>query len=130
MNIEQTIASAPQPSAEPAICKMCTIRLEKLCYQRAWWFRIFRETLATGVRIFALIYLIQPKGYEARSRMCHSCVRFKKQGVQARSGLFRWLDGYVNPFFNRMRDSLLTADELQQMRELAQRAADRDFREP
>lgn len=108
---------------------MCTIRLEKLCYQRAWWFRMFRETLASGVRLFAFVYRVQPKGYEARSAMCHKCMRFRKKEVLARSGLFRWLDGYVNPFFNRVRDSLLTPEELEKMRDVARRAADRDFQE-
>lgn len=110
-------------------CKMCTIRLEKLCYQRAWWFRLFRETLATGVRLFAILYQVTSKGYEARSPMCHKCLRFQKLEVKARSGLFRWLDGYVNPIFNRVRDSLLTQAELEQMRELARRAADRSYQE-
>ena len=39
---------------------MCTIRLEQLCYQRAWWFRSFREVLATGIRVFAFAYRVRP----------------------------------------------------------------------
>ena len=46
-------ASVPYPEAVSA-CKICTIRLEELCYARAWWFRAFREVLATGIRLFAI----------------------------------------------------------------------------
>jgi hypothetical protein len=41
--------------------------------------------------------------------------------------LFNWLDSYLNPMFNRVRDSLLTVEELDNARTLARRAADRDF---
>jgi hypothetical protein len=41
--------------------------------------------------------------------------------------LFNWLDSYLNPMFNRVRDSLLTPKELDDARALARRAADRDF---
>ncbi len=108
-------------------CKLCTIRLEKLCYRRAWWFRPFREVLATGIRAFALVHRVNPKDYEARSPMCHGCIRFRKNVLKERSRLFRWLDGYLNPLFNRVRDALLTPDELQRARELARAAEDRDF---
>jgi hypothetical protein len=123
------MAEKPQqpqtPAQEP--CKMCTIRLERLCYQRAWWFRLFRETMATGIRVFALFYRINPTDHPARSPACHGCIRFRKNALKERSGLFRWLDGYLNPLFNRVRDSLLTADELQEARDHAKRAADPDF---
>jgi uncharacterized protein (DUF1786 family) len=124
-----TSATFPQAAAPVDECKMCTIRLETLCYQRAWWFRAFRETLASGVRLFAFLYRVQPQGHKTRSAMCDRCFRFQKNEIKARSGLFRWLDGYVNPLFNRVRDSLLTPEEMARMRELARRAADRNFRE-
>jgi hypothetical protein len=131
MNVQSVPISTPAPAsaASESDCKMCTIQLERLCYQRAWWFRAFRETLATGVRVFAFALMIQPQGYKARSAMCHKCLRFQKNELKVRSGLFRWLDGYVNPLFNRVRDSLLTPVEMEKMRELARRAADRDFQE-
>jgi hypothetical protein len=109
-------------------CKMCTIRLERLCYQRRWWFRIFRETLATGIRVFALVYRIRPDDYKTRSPACHDCIRFRKNALKDRSAVFRWLDGYLNPLFNRVRDSLLTPQELQAARDYALKAADQDFR--
>jgi len=116
-----------QRSEAPASCKICTIQLESLCYKRAWWFRAFREALATGIRLFAIVYLIRPKDDLPRSPMCYKCLRFRKNALKARSPLFNWLDSYLNPLFNRARDSLLTSDELETARRLARRAEDRAF---
>lgn len=120
------MTSSPTPvvsGSDSAVCKLCTIRLERLCYQRAWWFRAFREVLATGIRAFALVYRIDPHDYEGRSKACHKCIRFRKNVLKERSRLFRWLDGYLNPLFNRVRDSLLTPEELDQARAFARQAA-------
>ncbi|MBL8666070.1 MAG: hypothetical protein JNM48_01265 [Rhodospirillales bacterium] len=116
--------------AEYASCKVCVIRLEDLCYQRAWWFRPFREVFAAGIRVFSLAYRVRPEAYAARSPMCYKCMRFRKNAIKLRSPLFNYFDGYLNPVFNRVRDSLLTAEELAWARTLAQRAADRSFVEP
>ena len=122
----------PVPASEAnavSACKICTIRLEELCYQRAWWFRAFRETLATGIRFFAIALMIRTDGGKARSKKCHGCLRFRKNSLKQRSPLFNWLDGYLNPLFNRARDSLLTPQELEQARALARSRADPDFAE-
>lgn len=121
-------AVKPQATSNAcASCKICTIHLESLCYKRARWFRAFRELLATGIRLFAVAYWIRPRDYLARSPMCYKCLRFRKNALKAHSPLFNWLDGYLNPMFNRVRDSLLTTDELEHARALAQRASDPDF---
>jgi len=116
-----------EPVAAHSPCRMCTIRLEQLCYQRAWWFRALREILATGIRLFALAYRIPADRHLARSPMCFKCLRFRKNALKERSWLFSRLDGYLNPLFNRIRDSLLSPDELDTARALAQRAADPEF---
>jgi len=59
--------------------------------------------------------------------MCFKCIRFRKNALKERSALFNWLDSYLNPMFNRVRDSLLTIEEFDNARALARRAADRDF---
>lgn len=123
---KQSVPST-MPGLEYASCKVCVIRLEHLCYRRAWWFRPFREVLATGIRLFALVYRVPREAYAARSTMCHKCLRFRKNAVKKHSPLFNYFDGYLNPLFNRVRDSLLTPDELAWARALAQQAAERDF---
>jgi hypothetical protein len=118
---------APLPPASPAAkapCGLCTIRLERLCYRRAWWFRPFRTILATGVELFALVLRVRPTEGLDRSAACRRCIRFRKNAVKLRSRLFAWLDQYVNPLFNRVRDSLLTPEELASAR-LVARAAER-----
>ena len=104
--------SVPYSDAISA-CKICTIRLEELCYQRAWWFRAFREVLATGIRLFAVVLWVRTREAKPRSRACGRCLRFRKNALKLRSPFFNWLDGYLNPLFNRVRDSLLTPEELE-----------------
>ena len=124
---EATTGTASSPATGEGPCKICTIRLEQLCYQRAWWFRLFREVLASGIRLFAIAYGIRADRHPVRSAMCYRCLRFRKNTLKEHSALFNWLDGYLNPFFNRVRDSLLTEDEKNYARQLAQRAADPRF---
>ncbi len=127
--MENQIAHVPvsQADAGAVACKICTIHLEQLCYRRAWWFRVFREVLASGIRIFALIYGIRSDRHPVRSPMCYRCLRFRKNALKERSALFNWLDGYLNPVFNFLRDSLLTAEEKALARRLAEHAADPSF---
>lgn len=122
-----TLRTTDSAATLVAGCRICTIRLEQLCYQRAWWFRPFREMLATGIRLFALVYRVPADAYAARSPLCHRCIRFHKNAIKQRSRLFNWADGYLNPMFNRVRDSLLTAEELDRARAFAQRAGDPEF---
>jgi hypothetical protein len=117
----QTPSSTSLPQTN-LVCKLCTIRLEALCYQRAWWFRLFREILATGVRLFAFFWRIRPQRYVTRSAGCHECLRFQKNALKEQSALFRRLDAHVNPFFNRVRDGLLTKAEKEEARRHAAEA--------
>ena len=88
---------------------------------------MFREVLATGIRCYAFIYGIRADQYTMRSPMCKKCLRFRKNILKEKSNVFNWLDGYLNPVFNRARDSLLTEEEKEFARNLAQRAADPSF---
>ena len=117
-------------SRTDASCKLCTIQLEELCYARAWWFRVIREGFATGVRIFSIALQVNPDVYKSRSPMCKSCIRFRKNVLKCRSTLFNKLDSILNPIFNRIRDSLLTPEELERARLLARRAAEKQFVRP
>jgi hypothetical protein len=123
-DITPTTTTVP---AELATCRMCTITLLKLGYRRAWWFRPFREVFATGIRAFALVHPVPAEAYAARSPLCRGCLRFRKNAVRQGSPLFRWLDARLNPVFNRVRDSLVTPQEIENAREFARRASDPDF---
>jgi len=119
MNTEVTPPTAP-------VCRVCTLHLERLCDRRSWWFRPFREGLGAGIRLFALAYRIPPESGTPRSPYCHQCLRFRKNALKLRSPLFVRLDNRLNPVFNRIRDSLLTPEELATARELALRREDPD----
>jgi hypothetical protein len=100
-----------------------SIRLRTRAYIHA---RNTRQDLSRSVLLHKF-YLIRPTDCLARSPMCFKCIRFRKNALKERSALFNWLDSYLNPMFNRVRDSLLTIEELDNARALARRAADRDF---
>jgi hypothetical protein len=113
--------------SEIATCRICAIKLQELCYPRAWWFRPFREVLAAGIRLFALFHPVPPEASEARSPLCRGCLRFRKNAVRQGSPVFRRLDAVLNPLFNRVRASLLTPQEIEHAREFARRAGDPEF---
>lgn len=114
--------------SEIATCRICAMRLFQLCDKRAWWFRPFRAACAAGIELFALFHPVPAEAYAARSPLCQGCRRFRKNAVRQGSPLFRWLDARLNPLFNRVRDTLLTAQELEHARELARRTSDPEFR--
>jgi len=62
--------------------------------------------------------------------MCHKCIRFKKNVLQRVSPFFNKMDGYLNPIFNHVRDSLLTPAEKDRARLLASFAAEKQFIRP
>jgi hypothetical protein len=131
--MKSTDVSVATPSVavpSTASCKLCTINLERLCYQRAWWFRVFRNTLAAGVYGWSWWHSVDPKLYQARSRACHGCLRFRKNVLREESPFFRWVDGYLNPLFNRVRDGLLSEEELAEARRYAAQAAQGDTDKP
>jgi iron complex outermembrane receptor protein len=72
--------------------------------------------------VWSLLHPVDPALYLCRSKECHACIRFRKNVLKEESRLFRWLDGYVNPLFNRARDSLLTPQEMDAAREHAKKA--------
>jgi hypothetical protein len=96
-----------------AICNICTIRLVEMAYQRAPWFRMVREPLKMGMRLMAFAHRIDPDEYEVRTPSCYGCMRFYKVALKEKSGLFRRLNGLVNPHFDALIESILTQEEVQ-----------------
>lgn len=111
-----------EPTRIDAVCRTCTLRLVKLCYERAFWFRLFREPLLAGMRFLAFWHRINPRDYNVRTPECYGCIRFMKVALKEKSPLFVWLNDRVDPIFNRVRNSLLTEDEIAQARAFAKEA--------
>ncbi len=105
-----------------AVCNICTVHLVEMAYRRAPWFRLVREPLKAGMRLMAFIHRINPDVYEVRSPECYGCMRFYKVALKEKSGLFRWLNGLVNPRFDALIERILTEDEVQLARAYARAA--------
>ncbi len=118
----------PEPAAQAkqVLCSTCTARLVRLCYDRAWWFRLFRGPMVFGMRAMARWHRIDPREHEVRTAACYGCVRFMKNALKERSAAFRWLNDRINPFFNRVRNGLLTEAEIQEAKAFAGKAMERE----
>lgn len=102
-----------------ASCRMCTIQLVRLCYERTLWFRWFREPLVLWMRLLARWHRIDPRDYAVRMEECYGCLRFLKEELKEKSPLFVRLNDIVNPAFNRLRDSIVTKEEIEEARRFA-----------
>jgi len=105
-----------------AICNTCTILLVKLCFQRVWWFRLMREPLLLGMRLLSWWHMIKPRDYRVRTESCYGCIRYMKESLQEKSIVARQLNDLINPVFNRIRDSILTQEEIRESKRFAREA--------
>jgi len=105
-----------------ASCQVCTIHLVRLCYERNLWFRWVREPLVLGMRLLARWHRIDPRDYPVRMEECFGCLRFLKEELKEKSPLFVRLNDLVNPAFNRLRDSIVTKEEIEEARSFAREA--------
>lgn len=105
-----------------AVCNTCTIRLVRIAYQRAPWFRLAREPLRLGLRGLAWLHRIDPNEYEVRTESCYGCLRFYKVALKERSALFRWLNDRVNPAFDALLERIVTAEEVREAKAYAREA--------
>ena len=95
-----------------AVCTTCTVMLVKKAYERAPWLRLIREPLRFGMTAMARLYRIDVREYLVRSEECRGCPRFLKAALKERSALFRFLNEKINPLFDRILESRLTAEEI------------------
>jgi hypothetical protein len=100
-------------------CGSCTLGLVQLAYIKSFWFKAFREPLVFGMRVMARWHGIDARRYQVNHSRCNGCVRFMKNELKAKSPAFRALNFLVNPVFNRLRDSLVTAEEKSEAKRFA-----------
>lgn len=106
------------------VCNTCTLKLVSIAYRRAPWFRLFREPLRLGMRVLSWIYRVNPSEYEVRTPHCFGCIRFYKIALKEKSGLFRRMNGLVNPFFDTLLERIVTEEEVKQAKTYAKAATD------
>lgn len=104
---------------EYGVCNTCTIMLVKTSYERAWWFRIIREPLRFGMVVMSKFYGVNPDNYLVKSEECRGCVRFIKTGLKERSSLFGFLNGIVNPVFDRIMETIVSKEEVLEAKKYA-----------
>jgi hypothetical protein len=105
-----------------AVCNTCTIRLVRIAYGRAPWFRLVREPLRLCMRALARVHCIDPQEYEVRTPACHGCMRFYKTALKEKSALFRALNDRINPAFDAMLERIVTQGEVQEAKAHARAA--------
>lgn len=105
-----------------AVCNTCTMRLVEVAHERRPSFRILREPFRFGMLLFSVIYRINPEEYEVRTPQCRGCMRFRKLALKERSPMFRRLNSFFNPIFDRHLESIVTEMELKEAKEYARQA--------
>lgn len=113
-----------QKAGKDARCNTCTIRLVAIAYRRAPWFRLVREPLRLGMRLWAWIYRLDPSEYDVRTPACYDCIRFYKTALKERSRAFRFLNDRINPIFDAFIARIVTAEEIQQAKAYAHQATE------
>lgn len=109
-------------SKKNAVCNTCTLRLVEIAYRRKPSFRLFREPFRLGMRFFSVVYRIDLDEYEVRTPQCRGCIRFHKLALKDRSPLFRRLNSFFNPIFDRQLERIVTERELSEANDYARRA--------
>ncbi|MEW6489106.1 MAG: nitroreductase [Thermodesulfobacteriota bacterium] len=104
------------------VCNTCTVRLVDLAYRRAWWFRWVRKPLTVGMKVLAAWHGIDALDYSVRTPACRGCTRFLKTALKEESAAFRWLNGRVNPVFDRLLETVVTGKEVQEAKRFAREA--------
>jgi hypothetical protein len=74
------------------------------------------------MRILAWWNGIDSWTYAVHSPECRGCVRFMKAELQAKSPIFRACDRMIGPVFNRLRNSMLKQEELEEAKRIAAEA--------
>lgn len=104
-------------------CNTCTIRLVRISYERARWFRLIREPLRLGMVVMGKLYGIDPGSYPVKNENCRGCIRFTKLGLNRRSRLFRLVNNHINPGFDRILERLLTEEEITEAKSYARESS-------
>jgi hypothetical protein len=105
-----------------AACNTCTLKLAAIAYRKKPVFRLFREPLKMAMRVLSWFYRIDPDEYEVRTPSCRGCIRFYKLALKESSGMFRWFNNRINPFFDRILESIVTEEELKNAKDYGKNA--------
>ena len=71
----------------------------------------------------AFLLGIDPRQASRGHLDCRGCMRYLKDQLKARSWAFRWMNDRIDPVFNRLRDTMVSEDEIEEARVFARQAA-------
>lgn len=111
---------ASEPSS--VVCKNCALMLARLVYRRHWWFPLLREPLIMGMRILAWRHCIDARRHKVRDPACSGCIRFMKAELEKKSPTFCFLNNLIGDHFSKLRNTLLTQEELDVAKRIAKEA--------
>jgi hypothetical protein len=101
------------------VCRICMIQLMRSARRKRWWFPFVREPLVWGMRLLARLNGLPVKSYAASNPECRGCLRFIKADLEAKSPTFRFLNRFIGPIFQSIREPLLDPVEVSQAKEKA-----------
>ncbi len=113
---------APPGAAPELVCNTCTRRLVAIAYRRAPWFRLLREPLRWGMRLWVRRLGLDTGIYVVRSASCADCNRFYKNVLKENSAAFCRLHARLNPVFDALIVRILGEAEVARARDHAQAA--------
>lgn len=103
---------------DTVVCKNCANRLAKWCYEKHPWFRVVREPFVLGLRAMAAFYRIKAHPH-VKNKECEECIRYMKNELQRKSMLFRFLNRTIGKWISKLRDYMLTEDEVKRAKQYA-----------
>jgi len=103
---------------ESIVCKNCANRLARWCYEKHPWFRMVREPFVLGLRMMAVFYRIKARPH-VKNKECGECIRYMKNELQRKSMLFRFLNRTIGKWISKLRDHMLTEDEVKMAKQYA-----------
>lgn len=106
----------------PIVCKMCALYLMDKCYKKHWWFHLVRDPLVWGMKYLAWCNGIDARKHGVRKTRCKGCIRFMKEELMQKSPTFNFLNKYIGPRFQNIRNPMLNEEDVTEGKKLAKEA--------
>ncbi|MDR3260391.1 MAG: hypothetical protein LBT78_01000 [Tannerella sp.] len=100
-------------------CRGCAMLLVAGCYRKHWWFHVVRDPLVWGMKFLAWCNGIDARAQPVRKTYCKGCVRFIKNGLEEQSATFQFLNRFIGPWFGKLRNGMLTEEDMKKARQRA-----------
>jgi len=100
-------------------CRMCAIYLVERCNKKNMLFHIIRDPLVWGMYFLGWCNGINVRQIVVGKTRCNGCIRFLKTALEEKSPTFNCLNKFIGPRFAKIRNSMLTDEEIREGKRLA-----------